>query len=304
MIRKFILLTSLFLLLLKFNLHAQMLITNLEYLPELKKTTTIVFMPVQDTAKHQIYREIIEEHWQISKVLFRPYSQYTEYKYKPGYSYLLFGDDQINDGTSVSSFVYFELWMWNTSGGWEKRKKVQIARMELFPDPQTTFDPSLVYDYRYSTEGHIFNWTPGFFKNYMQLMERYLERGKIHSAENALQDFKELEKLKKDTLYVPHYVLEQHSADQKILPDLTEKELMGDYPYPYKIINSKQLSDMLIDSNNEIHYLMFVRSNSDKYISVIDGHDGEFIYQRHTPMSFNAKKADLKKLAKTITDGK
>ena len=285
------------------NISAQLAITNLELLNELKNTTTLVFMPASDTVKHQIYRELMEEHWNLTPMKFLSYSQYTEYKYKKGYSYMLFGDDFINDGTSFSSYVYFELWHWHADkDNWDKRRKVQLARMELYPDPETTFDPSLIYDYRYSTEGHIFNWSPGMFKNYMQLISRDLTKGITRTAAKTETVVEELKLLKDQTLYIPEYAFEQHNSNQKSLGYTPAAEMMADYPYKYKVVKNEELSKMISESEGKIYYLLFVRSNSDKYFAVMEGHDGNIVYHRHTPQSINVKRSDIKKLAKVISD--
>jgi hypothetical protein len=284
---------------------AQLAISNLELLDELKATTTLVFMPASDTVKHQIYRELMEEHWKLTPMKFLSYSQYTEYKYKKGYSYMLFGDDFINDGTSFSSYVYFELWHWHADkDNWDKRRKVQLARMELYPDPETTFDPDLIYDYRYSTEGHIFNWSPGMFKNYMQLISRDISKGITRTAAKAETLVEELKLLKDQTLYIPEYTFEQHNSNQKSLGFTPAAEMMADYPYKYKVVKNDELSKMISESEGKIYYLLFVRSNSDKYLAVMEGHDGNIVYHRHTPQSINVKRSDIKKLAKVISEGK
>jgi hypothetical protein len=285
--------------------YAQLAISNLEMLSELKNTTTLVFMPASDTVKHQIYRELMEEHWKVTPLQFLSYSQYTEYKYKKGYSYMLFGDDFINDGISFSSYVYLELWHWHfDKDNWEKRRKTQLARLELYPDPETTFDPSLIYDYRYNTEGHIFNWTPGMFKNYMQMINRHISEATKRTASKSETDAAELLQLKTKTLYIPDYALEQHNTNQKSLGFTPEKEMLADYPYPYKVVSNDELSKLIMQSEDKIYYLLFVRSNSDKYLAVMEGHEGKIVYHRHTPQSINVKKSDLKKLAKTIVEGK
>jgi hypothetical protein len=301
--KKTVLLALLLVSLFQIKAFSQLMIANLELLSEFKKTTTLVFMPASDTVKHQVYRELMEEHWKITPLEFLSYSQYTEYKYKKGYSYMLFGDDFINDGTSFSSYVYFELWHWHVDGNWEKRRKTQLARMELYPDPETTFDPSLIYDYRYNTEGHIFNWTPGMFKNYMQLIDRFVSNGEKRTAAKPELNASELKKLKDKTLYIPEYTLEQHNINQKSTGFMDAKEMMADYPYPFKVVSNDELSKLITESTDNIYYLLFVRSNSDKYLAVMEGHEGHFVYHKHTPQSFNVKRTDIKKLAKAIVDG-
>jgi hypothetical protein len=245
----------------------------------------------------------MEDYWKLTPMQFLSYAQFKEYKDKKGYSYLLFGDDFINDGISLNSYVYFELWQWQADkNNWDKRKKAQIARIELYPDPETTFDPSLIYDYRYNTEGHIFNWTPGMFKNYLQLINRHVSDGIKRTASKSETNLEALKLLKTKTLYIPEYVLVQHSSTQKVLRPIAAKELMADYPYPYKVVTNEELSKMILTSQEKIYYLLFIRSNSDKYLTVMEGHEGKFIYQKHSPQSFNVKKSDFKRLVKAILE--
>jgi hypothetical protein len=281
--------------------QAQFQILRTDLLSELKNTKTIVFMPARDTFKNQVYRKIMEKYWTITPVSFKSYTQYLDFKNAEGYSYLLFGDDQINDGTSINSYVYFELWLWQPDPkNPGTRKKVQIARLELYPDPETTFDPSLIYDYRYHTEGHIFNWTPGMFKNYVQVFDKYISNGIERNTSKPEQKMDELQKLKNNTLYIPDYVLLQNDMFHSKLNKIDAAELLQDYPYPYKIVSSEELSAKISEASEPIYYLLFVRSNSDKYLAVMEGKEGEIVYHRHSPLSFNVKKADLKKLACTI----
>lgn len=285
------------------NLNGQIEIAYAEYNDEFRQTKTVVFMPAMDTVKTQIYRKTLEAHWKLTPLEFLSYQQYTDRKYQKGYSYLLFGDDLINDGQTISSYVYFELWMWHANiNEWEKRKKAQLAKIELYPDPETTFHPDHIYDYRFGTQGHIFNWCPGFFKNYIQMINRYIEKGELRSEVKAYKEVPDLEKLKTSTLYIPKYVLDQHSPEQDILPSLSEKELISDYKYNYKFVSTEELSQLILDSKEPIFYLLFTRSNSDKYVNVVEGHEGKCVYSKHTAQSYNMKKSDLQKLYKTMNE--
>ena len=278
------------------SLSAQLDIENCQFLPDLKSCTTLVFMPAYDTAQNHSYRQIIEQEWRLTPLKFVSYQEYLQYKNKKGYAYLLFGDDKISNASQRSSYVYLELWLWANA------QKKRMARMELYPDAQTSQDPSLIYDYRFNTEGHIFNWSEGMLKNYLQQMQDYLERGQKRSGFRPGPAKAELKQLKTDTLFIPDYVLKEFNTYLEAKGTQSAQELMANYPYPYKIISNKALSKKILacPKGKKIYYLLFVRSNSDKYVSVIEGQSGDILYSRLRPLQFNLRPKDLQRLANKV----
>jgi hypothetical protein len=292
-----------FLLFYSTNINAQLEITNLEHLEALKNTTTIVFMPAADTAKHLKYRKILEEYWNLTPLKFISYNQYVKHKNKDGYSYLLFGDDQVSNGTTTSSYVYLELWMWENAEASSGKKK-QLARIDLYPDPETTYNPALIYDYRFDTDGHIFNWSAGLLKNYLQMIQNYLEKGKKRTQYLPETNPENLIDLCEQKLYVPAYCLQNFNGALVETGKQSCGVLMQKYSYEYEMIESQQLSDKILNSTDPFYYLLFVRSNADKYIAVVEAQSGKIIYSRFRPISYNLKPNDLKRLNKAIEKAK
>ena len=261
-------------------------------------------MPASDTAKDHLYRNLLEEHWDFTELEFHSYKQYLKSKDQEGYSFLLFGDDHITSGLSESNYLYWELWTWYApNGDWSQKKKILFARLEFYPDPETTFNPSNIYDYRFDTEGHIMNWTPGMFKNYVQELQDLISRQEERPISKFYVEPENLAKVKDETLYIPDYVLDQYNANLVSQGKISAKELMSDYPYKYKVVSNAELSKMILDSNEPLYYLLFVRSNSDKFISIVEGQSGAFLYTRFTPISFSVKRPDIKKLVKVLGRG-
>jgi hypothetical protein len=286
------------------GIQAQLHIENLDLVHLLKDSKTIVFMPAADTAKHHEYRELLEKHWNFTELEFHSYKQYLNNKEEKGYSFLLFGDDHIKSELSESNYLYWELWTWYApNGDWNQKKKVLFARLEFYPDPETTFNPSSIYDYRFDTEGHIMNWTPGMFKNYVQELQDLISNKEERSINKFYVEPEDLAKLKNETLYIPDYALDQYNANLVSQGKMSASELMADYPYKYKVVDNDALSDLILNTDKPLYYLLFVRSNSDKYVSIVEGHTGEILYTRFTPLSFSVKRPDIKKLVKTIEKG-
>lgn len=299
--RQLLLISSMWLMLAHLPADAQLQIENVDLLHLLKDSKTIVFMPSADTTKHNIYRELLEKHWDYTELEFHSYKQYLRNKDEKGYSFLLFGDDHIKSDVSESTYLYWELWTWYApNGDWNQKKKVLFARLEFYPDPETTFQPSNIYDYRFDTEGHIMNWTPGMFKNYVQELQSLISKREERSITKFYTQPNNLAKIKDKVLYIPDYALDQYNANLAPQGKIRAEELMADYPYKYKVVTNDELSQLILDAKEPLYYLLFVRSNSDKYISIIEAESGEILYTRFTPISFSVKRPDIKKLVKTM----
>ena len=111
---------------------------------------------------------------------------------------------------------------------------------------------------------------------------------------------KELKNLTKETLYIPDFTLvklNKFNGDERKRHDL--EDIMGDYEQKYKLIKTTELNQSILN-NQKMYYLVYVKSSTDKYISVINSQTGEIIYTRYTPLSYNIKSGDLKELNKAI----
>jgi len=60
-------------------------------------------------------------------------------------------------------------------------------------------------------------------------------------------------------------------------------------------LNSKILSE-----KNAFYYVQYVKSSTDKFVSVINSSTGEIVYSVYTPVSYNIKSDDLEDLQKKI----
>jgi hypothetical protein len=79
-----------------------------------------------------------------------------------------------------------------------------------------------------------------------------------------------------------------------------EKELFSDYELKYKIIPTKELNDRVLEDKEEFYYLMYVKSSSFKYVSVVNSRTGECIYSKFNTGAYNLKSGDIKDLSKKI----
>lgn len=128
-----------------------------------------------------------------------------------------------------------------------------------------------------------------------------LEKGQEKSLYSSLGNDSELKKLQNQTLFIPDYVFTKFNAftgDESKKFD--EKELLEDYKLKYEVISSKTLNEKILKNDQPFFYLQYIKSSTDKYVSVINSQTGEVIYSSYTPMSYNLKSGDLKELSKKI----
>jgi hypothetical protein len=79
-----------------------------------------------------------------------------------------------------------------------------------------------------------------------------------------------------------------------------EEDLFEDYKLKYQLVSTKKLNDNIVNDPSGFYYLLYVKSSTDKFVSVINSRTGEIIYSDYTPVKYNLKPGDLKDLYKKI----
>jgi hypothetical protein len=299
------------------TLNSQVLIQNLNQMPLLMTGTTYVVMvdTVSPTAK--AYMDVYRNAWQVSKLEFIKPDE-TDKKLDESSSFLSFNGEEttsqfvsqnIKDGTTKkgSSFsnthLYLEYWKW----GQVKKKnsiglyKITMARVHLFTDFPTYKNPELMFTADYDGGNHIRNWGIGILKNYVQLLSKQLNGTEDRRLNASEMDEKALAKLKRDTLFVPDYVL---IAFNKFTGNETkkhdEKDVFEDYPFKYKLLSSEELNKKIMDSEKPFLYFIYVKSSTDKFISVVNAQTGALIYTKYKAGSYNISSKDFRNIAKSL----
>lgn len=305
-----------------FCAKSQIAITNLSELAKIKRGTTYIAMKDPSSEKSKAYIDVFKKYWTISKYEFIKYTDIEKY-ISPENSFVTIGgyetnvqftkqytNGSIRDGINYShTHLYLELWTCSEKYFKSEKKnkvfgrgsQVQVARIELFTDFRTLSDPDLLFQSDYDGEGHIRNWGPGILKNYLQLLMSYLNKNKDHGLFAGIQNKKELRNLKKETLYVPDYVLTKFNKfTGNESKKHKEEKIFKHYNFKYQIIPTAELNQKILADETPFYYLIYVKSSTDKYVSVINSSTGEMIYTTYQPMSYNIKSKDLKALQKQI----
>jgi hypothetical protein len=313
-----------FILTIPFKGKAQFAISNVDQIAKIKSGTTYVTKKDPASPVSKEYMDAIKQAWTISKIEFIKYAD-VEQHLSPENSFLIISGVEKNTtmmhtganglptrGVSYTNVhIYLQLWVCEEKYFTRKKKKelsssdqVEIARIELYPDFKTMSNPDNIYNSDYDGGGHIRNWGPGILKNYIQHLMVLLNDGKEKGLFKGLST-DELNKLKKETLFIPDYVL---IKENKFTGDESgkyeEKEMCEDYKYKYKMLSAKELSDKIMKETTPFYYLIYVKSSTDKFVNVINSQTGEVIYADYVPVSYNFKSGDLKSLYKKINSDK
>ena len=184
-------------------------------------------------------------------------------------------------------------------------KSVEFAYIDAYEDLLKEESPS------------IFNKTPGMIKNYLQYLNSCLSNKLAINCQKNIAVSAKLATLKNDTLYIPKYVLKglafeyiKNGRSVEVKATRVKRkasEIFKDYTFPYKVISDAQLSDKILTCEKSFYYLMYICSNTDRYVSIVNAKTGKIVYLNYTRLRstkndmlfLNPK--DIKKLIKKIS---
>ena len=307
-----------------FNANSQIAISNISEIAKIKSGTTYIAMKDPNSEKAKEYVDAFRNNWTISKFEFIKYSEIEKF-ISPENSFLTIGGYETNtqfvkqnaDGSRENginfsnTYLYLELWTCKEKYFENKEKKkefqnsdkIQVARIDLFTDFESLADPNKLFQSDYDGNGHIRNWGPGILKNYIQSLMSYLNEGENRVLNVEVFNADEMTNLKKEVLYVPEYVLikfNKFTGDETQRHD--ESNIFKHYELKYKLISTDELNQKIINDTTSFYYLIYIKSSTDKFISVINSQTGEIIYSTHTPSSYNIRSKDVKKLQEKMQD--
>ena len=297
--------------------YSQFSIDNIEEIDQLKNATTYIAMKELDSDLAKDYIQFYKDNWTFSEIKFITYSEIKDYLQPDNYFFSIGGYEttvqtynaKMAQGLNWSNtHLYLELWTCSDKFFKNNKKKILkiddkkvIARIELFTDFQTLMKPTNIYDTDYEGDAHIRNWGKGILKNYIQYLMTSLEQKEKKDLYRFEPKSSELENLKTNTLYVPDYVFikfNKFTGDESKKHD--EKDIFKDYSLKYEVLPTKELNEKILNSSEPFYYLIYIKSSTDKYVSVLNSKTGEIIYTSYTPVSYNIKSKDLKELEKKI----
>jgi hypothetical protein len=260
---------------------AQVNISDLKGVLKLKGKTTYLIMKDTASPNAKEFKDVFRKYWTFSKIEFINSKNIFD-NISSESSFLSF-DATINGSSRLFDFV-----LWTPTNKLVRKKqftfddKAIIASIGLITDDNGALirDPETINSLDFDGEGHIQNWGAGILKNYIQQLMGYFEEGKW-DPRHQYKNTKEPEKLKLlqvQTLYIPDYILNKHDLSELDPGKLDSKELCKPYIYKYELISRKELNKKIIAENKSFYYLLYVRIDLVKYISIVDSQTGEVIY--------------------------
>lgn len=283
-------------------------------LADFKKTTTVFTLQFKDYEQKAQFEQAIASVWKITPFKIVKPDDLGKYMGK-GYSVFSFGgvsvQQQWKDIAPSSMHLSYDLWLPEQKNNGNV-KQAYLAKIWLSPSNTSVFENKKNSNSRqksYSqkmlsfiySEAVFYNWSPGYLKGYLKLVNDRLEKGAELGPYSDFEDENKLAKLRKDTLYIPEYVFIQFNkfTGKEHLEMPENGELQKYYPYPHRVVTTDELNQLIL-SGNSVKYLVYVKSSTDKFVDVYDGQSGELLYAEHESMSYNFKEKDLKEIAKEV----
>jgi hypothetical protein len=246
--------------------------------------------------------------WDVTEISFVPFSEYGEIDMD---NTSIFSIGGVNSSSTSSSgmsrdntHIYLSLWM----PGKDKKDraiKESYARIELHPTyvdyaKITTSERKKAMEYIYD-EGHLKNWTVGFLKNYIQNVNSLLNKDSERWLYQNDEENPKVRRLRTKTLYIADYSMvkfNKFSGDES--ESLDPAKIFKSYTFDYELMDAEDLSQKILTEDEAFYYMVYIKSSTDKYLTVYNSKTGEIIYSTYVPASYNLKDSDMKDLAKAM----
>jgi len=280
----------------------------------LKKTTTLFTLQYKNYNDKVAYEKAIQSVWTLTPFrIIRP-DEMGEYVDKSEYSFFSFGGFVKTGGSAnmTSIHIAYDLWMPEVKKN-GKVNQTYFARVQVYPDNKTIFT---VYQSKYQkrsdfsanilsfiyNDALLYSWGPGYLKGYLKMVNDRLQEKEERGPFTELVDKPALASLKADTLYIPDYVkvkFNMFTGSEKE-DEEADDNLKDAYPFPVRYISDGELNDKILNGEQPVKYLVYIKSSTDKFVNIYDSKTNKLIYAQYTAASYNFKNKDLKKLAKAI----
>lgn len=280
-------------------------------LDHLFETKTIFVYRSGDDRGIEKMERLLDSVWNVTDLEFWSYEEFADIEDLSGYSVFTMnaGYSGVYTGLRSSSSVTLDLW--SKAEG----VKTTYCRFALgidmeYEDKASDFkNEKAMYKYLY-TNADLDMWTLGSLLHTFKTIDQQLEKMKSweissdYYGKSDLEKMKLLRPLKTDTLLILEDVLEDwyvSSGEFKQKEKQDVATVFKDYPYPYKVVSKKQLSNIIVEAEDPVYYLTFLH-NRTTYVNIYEARSGGLIYsQSSLGAPFNFGKLQMKHLLKAIS---
>lgn len=271
----------------------------------LKKTTSVFLYTKKDLPQLENIKKAITDAWTFTPVVFAPMEDAQKYN-EEDYSFFVTSVyrtsvvDEYRRTKYANSQFYLSLqsYYYVQNKNKTERRAKGFCRIELYPNPDLLIKSikGNLNDVMFaaSQKASFKNDYPGLLKVYLKAVNADLVKNKRMFLFTSHKNESELAKLRKDTLLVPDYVLVKMNKFNGNESLVEAKELFGNYPYPYKIVPVEELSELLLTANKPYYLFDYVKSSTDKFVTIYNTESGEMVYRKYVPLSYQVKDKDIK----------
>jgi len=181
----------------------------------------------------------------------------------------------------------------------EKQQPVYdvLCRIELYPNTHTLFAGSSHRENviaEFYDHGEFYNWSPVYLAAHLGVVEADLKKKFRSSLFAEVRDPSLTRLLLKDTLYIM-------DTEFKSFNKFSAREKKSDlnfdrYGAPYRLCSPQELFQIFETEKRGRFLFEYVKSSTDKFVSIYDVKDKKVIYRQYTPISYNLKSKDLAKI--------
>jgi hypothetical protein len=276
------------------------------------KNKTTVF--VTDEFNIDIFESMVKQVWTFNTYIVIPREEFEKNKSK----YIVennaiwqmeadTGERRSQTGRSITSLHVFYEYFYPTEIKQKREKLVwetnEIAAVymnaNLMAMARMLYTPKL-----YNIREDLFNYRLGYIKNYLQFVNTMLQNNTYSYIYKAKYDEPKIKELATKTLYVPDYFQDKTNTwgfKERETVDITK--FFAKYTYKYEFISDDAINEKILQGGDEdFYYLMYVRINGKKLLSVVNGKNGDVIYKFYHSQSYFMKDKDLRDLAEKIDD--
>jgi hypothetical protein len=271
-----------------------------ETLEKLKATTTVFFYSKLQGSEIDSIKQAVTDGWKLTPLIFDDISNFSKYYANYKYSYFTIEKYTTETRSATGSGLNYTNTHYfiglHVYGGLNKKGNIGTigyCRIELYPNAQTLFGENKAENLY--NKGAFYNWSPVLLKAQLEAVSSHLENNLIPDDYYEFKD-KELTKiLSTDTLYVPKSVLMSFNAFTGHEKEKQENIFDG-YRYNYRLCTDDELFDVFQVSKKGRLLFEYVKSSTDKFITIYDLQQKRVIYRNYVGISYNLKSKDISRI--------
>lgn len=266
------------------------------------KRSTVNF--VCGDADIEMMEQMLSEFWTFTDYKVITYYEYQDMNIHPNGD-AFFTIEPVNNvkdadpGFQNTHFCY-RLWLPSPSG---REKQIELARLALYT--RYSVYEQLMHSGMKKTKEDLyytssfFNWTPGILASQLKRLHKHLATQRELWLRKEI-NHPALKELEKDTLIIPKQALIKLNLFTGSENEFAEAEdVLKKYKYPYQIVSDADFNKML-ENEQDMHYLLYVRSGLMKIVNIIRHPTGKLLYQRYDSKNYKLKRRDFKEISKSI----